>query len=157
LWADWYCQQKCDAAANPSGFASRKCDHVRKLALKLQVSKGGGLEVSDGTLTDAITIAEKSSTSWRKIFGTGIVAGGFIAAKAAEALDWIRRHACPGGLAYWRISKVLRLDPKTAETVIATLELWGEIYTETRATGGTPQRLVWPKKAEATGKKETGL
>lgn len=157
LWADWYCQQKRSAAANPSGFASRKGDHVRKLALKLQVSKDGGLEISDTTLADAITIAEKSAVSWRKIFGAGVLAGGFIAVKATEALDWIRRHACPEGLAYWRISKALRFDPKTAETVIATLELWGEVHTETRATGGTPQRLVWPKAAEVTGKKEIGL
>jgi 5S rRNA maturation endonuclease (ribonuclease M5) len=151
LWADWYCQEKRNAAANPSGFASRKGDHVRKLALKLQLSRDGGLEITDTALADAITIADKSAAAWRKIFGSGPMAGGFIAAKATEALDWIRRHACPEGLAYWRISKALRFDPKTAETVIRTLELWGEIHTETRATGGTPQRLVWPK-AEAAGK-----
>lgn len=157
LWAEWYCQEKRNAAANPSGFASRRGDHVRKLALKLQVSKDGGLDVTDTALADAITIADKAATSWRKIFGAGVLAGGFIPAKATEALDWIRRHACPEGLAYWRISKALQFDPKTAHTVIATLELWGEIHTETRATGGTPQRLVWPKAAEATGKKEIGL
>lgn len=145
LWAEWYCQQKRDAAANPSGFASRKGDHVRKLALKLQVSKTGTVEITGETLSHAITIAEKSATCWWKIFGAGVLAGGRFTAKATEALDWIRRHACLEGLAYWRISKALRFDPKTAETVIATLELWGEIHTETRATGGTPQRLVWPK------------
>jgi hypothetical protein len=75
-------------------------------------------------LADAIAIADKAAASWRKIFGAGVLAGGFIAAKATEALDWIRRHACPEGLAYWRISKALRFDPKTAETVFATLELW---------------------------------
>jgi hypothetical protein len=157
LWAEWYRHEKRNAAANPSGFASRKGDHVRKLALKLQVSKDGKLEIGDTALADAITIADKAATSWQKIFGAGILAGGFIAAKATEALDWIRRHACPEGLPYWQISKALRFDPKTAETVIATLELWGEIHTETRATGGTPQRRVWPKAVEATGKKEIGL
>ncbi len=146
LWAEWYCQQKRAAAATPSGFASRKPDHVRKVALKLTISHGDGLDVSEWALAHAIAIADKAEESWRKVFGGGPMAGGFIAGKATAALDWIRAHACPEGIPYWRVSRGLNLSKPDFEKVIETLRLWGEIHTEERATAGRPALLVWPTK-----------
>ena len=155
LWAEWYCQEKRNAAANPSGFSSRKPDHVRKLALKLQVSKDGGLEISDTTLAAAITIADKADESWRKVFGGETGTGGLVARLAGEALDWLRANTSVEGVPVWRFNKLLKLDAAMSEKVLKTLEVWEEVHIETRRTGGPPQRLIWPRKDRpATGNKK---
>jgi len=146
MWAEWYCQQKREAAANPSGFASRKGDHVRKVALKLQLSRDGSLEVTDWALARAIAIADKAEHSWRKVFGGGPLTGGFIAAKAAELLAYVQAHACPDGIPYWQASRALKLDKATFDKALQTLRVWEQVHVEERATNGRPAQLLWPKK-----------
>ena len=148
-WAEWYCYQKAEAAKHPNGFASRKGDHVRKTAMKLQLSRDGALEISDWALGHAIEIANCAESSWCKVFGEGATAGGFIAAAATEALNWIRAHACTEGIPYWQASRALKLDTAVFEKVIQTLRLWGEVEVSERVTGGRPATVIWPTKGAA--------
>ena len=153
VWDEWYRAQKKQAAANPNGFASRKGDHVRKIALKLEVSRSGKAEVGADALGKAILIADKAEESWRKVFGAGVTSGGFISNRADEALDWLRANACAEGLPYWKLAHYLKLDAQTAERVIKTLAVWERVRIEDRTTGGRPGKLIFVLTPEGSAKR----
>ncbi|MGO9245816.1 MAG: DUF3987 domain-containing protein [Verrucomicrobiia bacterium] len=146
LWDKWYRQQKREAAANGCGFASRKPDHVRKIALKLQVSRNGTANVSEWALAHAIEIADCAEKSWRKVFGGGPLTSGFIASKAMELLAYIQTHACLEGVPYWRASRELKMDKNTFDKALQTLRVWEQIHVAEHGTSGRPATLLWPKK-----------
>jgi len=153
VWDEWYRSQKRQAAENPNGFASRKGDHVRKIALKLELSRSGKAEVSADSLGKAILIADKSEESWRKVFGAGATGGGFIASRADAALEWLRANACAEGIPYWKLAHNLKLDAATAEKVVKTLHVWERVHFEDRTTGGRPAKLIFVLTPEGSAKR----
>jgi hypothetical protein len=153
VWDEWYVQQKRQAAENPNGFASRKADHVRKIALKLELSRSGKAEVGADALGKAILIADKSEESWRKVFGAAPAGRGFISSRADAALEWLRANACAEGIPYWKLAHYLKLDAQTAERVLKTLEVWECVRVEERATGGRRAKLVFVLMPERSAKR----
>ncbi len=153
VWNEWYRAQKQQAKENPNGFASRKGDHVRKIALKLELSRSGKAEVGADALGKAILIADKAEESWRKVFGTGAAGGGFISSRADEALTWLQANACAEGIPYWKLAHCLKLDAQTADKVLKTLEVWERVRVEPRTTGGRPAKLVFVLTPEGSAKR----